>query len=235
MSKHQFTDIRVAIEPDNPSIQRLEFKCIKCGNCKTVCTDYIGVCGTYDLKATGDKPICINCGQCANVCPADSITEKIEAYQVMAEIRDEDKIVIFSTSPSVRIALGEEFGMPDGSFVEGKMVALLRRLGADYVLDTNFAADMTIVEEASELLQRITEGNKPLPQFTSCCPAWVKFAETYYPEMLPHISSAKSPIGMQGPTIKHILQKRWALTRAKLLTWQLRPAPPKSLKSAAAR
>ena len=88
MSKHQFTDIRVAIEPDNPSIQRLEFKCIKCGNCKTVCTDYIGVCGTYDLKATGDKPICINCGQCANVCPADSITEKIEAYQVMAEIRD---------------------------------------------------------------------------------------------------------------------------------------------------
>ena len=99
-----------------------------------VCTDYIGVCGTYDLKATGDKPICINCGQCANVCPADSITEKIEAYQVMAEIRDEDKIVIFSTSPSVRIALGEEFGMPDGSFVEGKMVALLRRLGADYGL-----------------------------------------------------------------------------------------------------
>lgn len=235
MSKHQFTDIRVAIEPDNPSIQRLEFKCIKCGNCKTVCTDYIGVCGTYDLKATGDKPICINCGQCANVCPADSITEKIEAYQVMAEIRDEDKIVIFSTSPSVRIALGEEFSMPDGSFVEGKMVALLRRLGADYVLDTNFAADMTIVEEASELLQRITEGSKPLPQFTSCCPAWVKFAETYYPEMLPHISSAKSPIGMQGPTIKTYFAKKWALTRVKLSTWQLRPAPPKSLKSAAAR
>ena len=74
MSKHQFTDIRVAIEPDNPSIQRLEFKCIKCGNCKTVCTDYIGVCGTYDLKATGDKPICINCGQCANMCPVDSIS-----------------------------------------------------------------------------------------------------------------------------------------------------------------
>ena len=93
MSKHQFTDIRVAIEPDNPSIQRLEFKCIKCGNCKTVCTDYIGVCGTYDLKATGDKPICINCGQCANMCPVDSITEKVEAYQVMAEIRDTEKLL----------------------------------------------------------------------------------------------------------------------------------------------
>ena len=231
MSKHQFTDIRVAIEPDNPSIQRLEFKCIKCGNCKTVCTDYIGVCGTYDLKATGDKPICINCGQCANVCPADSITEKIEAYQVMAEIRDEDKIVIFSTSPSVRIALGEEFGMPDGSFVEGKMVALLRRLGADYVLDTNFAADMTIVEEASELLQRITKGNKPLPQFTSCCPAWVKFI----PKCCRIFPVPKALSACRGQPLKPILQKRWALTRAKLLTWQLRPAPLKSLKSAAAR
>ena len=227
MSKHQFTDIRVAIEPDNPSIQRLEFKCIKCGNCKTVCTDYIGVCGTYDIKATGDKPICINCGQCANVCPADSITEKIEAYQVMAEIRDEDKIVIFSTSPSVRIALGEEFGMPDGSFVEGKMVALLRRLGADYVLDTNFAADMTIVEEASELLQRITEGNKPLPQFTSCCPAWVKFAETYYPEMLPHISSAKSPIGMQGPTIKTYFAKKMGIDPRKIVNVAVTPCTAK--------
>ena len=227
MSKHQFTDIRVAIEPDNPSIQRLEFKCIKCGNCKTVCTDYIGVCGTYDLKATGDKPICINCGQCANVCPADSITEKIEAYQVMAEIRAEDKIVIFSTSPSVRIALGEEFGMPDGSFVEGKMVALLRRLGADYVLDTNFAADMTIVEEASELLQRITEGNKPLPQFTSCCPAWVKFAETYYPEMLPHISSAKSPIGMQGPTIKTYFAKKMGIDPRKIVNVAVTPCTAK--------
>lgn len=205
MSKHQFTDIRVAIEPDNPSIQRLEFKCIKCGNCKTVCTDYIGVCGTYDLKATGDKPICINCGQCANVCPADSITEKIEAYQVMAEIRDKDKIVIFSTSPSVRIALGEEFGMPDGSFVEGKMVALLRRLGADYVLDTNFAADMTIVEEASELLQRITEGDKPLP----------------------HISSAKSPIGMQGPTIKTYFAKKMGIDPRKIVNVAVTPCTAK--------
>ena len=227
MSKHQFTDIRVAIEPDNPSIQRLEFKCIKCGNCKTVCTDYIGVCGTYDLKATGDKPICINCGQCANMCPVDSITEKVEAYQVMAEIRDAEKIVIFSTSPSVRIALGEEFGMPDGSFVEGKMVALLRKLGADYVLDTNFAADLTIVEEASELLERITKGTRPLPQFTSCCPAWVKFAETYYPEMLPHISSAKSPIGMQGPTIKTYFAQKMGIDPQKIVNVAVTPCTAK--------
>lgn len=113
-----------------------------------------------------------------------------------------DKIVVVSTSPAVRASLGEEFGMEPGAFVEGKMVALLRALGADYVLDTNFAADLTIVEEASELVRRIKEGGRPLPQFTSCCPGWVRFAEIYAPELLPHLSTAKSPIGMQGPTVK---------------------------------
>ena len=160
MSKHQFTDIRVAIAPENPSIQRLEFKCIKCGACKIVCTNEIGVCGTYDLAKTGDNPICIHCGQCANVCPVDSITEKVEVYQVAEEIRNPDKVVIVSTSPSVRIALGEEFGMADGSFVQGKMVALLRKLGVDYVLDTNFSADLTIVEEGSELIERSFNGSR---------------------------------------------------------------------------
>lgn len=110
--------------------------------------------------------------------------------------------------PSVRAALGEEFGMADGSFVQGKMVALLRKLGADYVLDTNFAADMTIMEEAGELVERLTKGTAPLPQFTSCCPAWVKYVETYYPEMRDNVSSAKSPIGMQGPTIKTYFAKK---------------------------
>jgi len=149
-----------------------------------------------------DETKCIKCGQCANVCPVSSITEKQEYLDVEKAIADPEKIVIFSTSPSVRVALGEEFQMEDGSFVQGKMVALLRSLGADYVLDTNFSADLTIVEEASELIERITKGKKPLPQFTSCCPSWVKYAETYHPEILDHISSAKSPIGMQGPTIK---------------------------------
>ena len=208
MSKSQFTDIRVAIEPDNPAVQRLEFKCIKCGSCKAVCTDYIGVCGTYDLKATGDVPICINCGQCANVCPADSITEKVEAYEVAAAMRDPEKIVIFSTSPSVRIALGEEFAMADGSFVEGKMVALLKKLGADYVLDTNFAADLTIMEEASELVERITKGEKPLPQFTSMLPSLGKICGNLtIPSCMPHISSAKALLGCRGQLSKAILLK----------------------------
>ena len=198
MSKHQFTDIRVAIEPDNPAVQRLEFKCIKCGSCKAVCTDYIGVCGTYDLKATGDVPICINCGQCANVCPADSITEKVEAYEVAAAMRDPEKIVIFSTSPSVRIALGEEFAMADGSFVEGKMVALLKKLGADYVLDTNFAADLTIMEEASELVERITKGEKPLHSLPVAVRPGSNLLKPIIRKCFRIISSAKSPIGMQG-------------------------------------
>ncbi|MDD3797515.1 MAG: [Fe-Fe] hydrogenase large subunit C-terminal domain-containing protein, partial [Lachnospiraceae bacterium] len=141
MSKHLSTDIRVPIEPDNPAIMREEALCIKCGQCKTVCTRDIGVHGTYSLADTGDTAVCIHCGQCVNVCPVGSITERFEYQQAAEAIADPDKIVIFSTSPSVRIALGEEFGMADGSFVEGKMVSLLRRLGADYVLDTNFSAD----------------------------------------------------------------------------------------------
>ena len=173
---------RIPIEADNPAIQRHEDLCIKCGQCRQVCEREIGVGRLYDLVSTKDTAICIHCGQCANVCPVNSITEVYEYGEVKEAIKDPDKIVIFSTSPSVRVGLGEAFGMAPGSFVEGKMVAALRALGADYVLDTNFSADLTIMEEASELVERITEKKKPLPQFTSCCPAWVKFAETFYPE-----------------------------------------------------
>ena len=136
--------VRVPIEADNPSICRDEDKCIKCGMCKEICTNDISVHGTYTLEATGNKAICIGCGQCANICPVNSITEKYEYGQVREAVKTSGKIVIVSTSPSVRAALGEEFGMPDGSFVEGKMISLLRALGVDYVLDTNFAADLTL-------------------------------------------------------------------------------------------
>ncbi|MDD3340403.1 MAG: [FeFe] hydrogenase, group A, partial [Lachnospiraceae bacterium] len=227
MSKHLSMDIRVPIELDNPAIMRDEALCIKCGQCKEVCTKSIHVHDTYSLTDTKDTAVCIHCGQCANVCPVSSITEKYEYKQVEAAVKDPDKIVIFSTSPSVRIALGEEFDMADGSFVEGKMVALLRRLGADYVLDTNFSADLTILEEASELIERVTKGTKPLPQFTSCCPAWVKYAEMYHPDMLDHISSAKSPIGMQGPTIKTYFAKKMQLDPKKIVNVAVTPCTAK--------
>lgn len=179
------------------------------------------------LEQTGGRAVCINCGQCANVCPVSSITETYEYQDVKAAVSDPEKIVIFSTSPSVRVALGEEFDMEDGSFVQGKMVALLRRLGASYVLDTNFAADLTIVEEASELIERITKKNRPLPQFTSCCPSWVKYVETYYPDMTPHLSTAKSPIGMQGPTIKTYFAKKMGIDPASIVNVAVTPCAAK--------
>ena len=150
---HLPLSVRVPIEPDNPSILRLEDKCIKCGMCKEVCTNLMAVHGSYTFAQTDGHAVCIYCGQCANACPVDSIVERDETPAVSAAIADPEKVVIVSTSPSVRAALGEEFGMEPGAFVEGKMVALLRALGVDYVLDTNFAADLTIVEEASELVR----------------------------------------------------------------------------------
>ena len=227
MGKHLSESIRVPIEADNPAIRRIENLCIKCGQCRDICRDYISVLGYYDLSKTNDTAVCIHCGQCANVCPVSSITETPEMDAVIAAAKDPDKVLIVSTSPSVRVSLGEAFGMQRGSFVEGKMIALLRKLGADYVLDTNFAADMTIVEEASELVERITTHNKPLPQFTSCCPAWVKFAEIYYPELLPNISSAKSPIGMQGPTIKTYFAKKMGIDPKKIVNVALTPCTAK--------
>ena len=227
MGKHLSESIRVPIEADNPAIRRIENICIKCGQCRDICRDYVSVLGYYDLSKTNDTAVCIHCGQCANVCPVSSITETPEMDAVIAAAKDPDKVLIVSTSPSVRVSLGEAFGMQRGSFVEGKMIALLRKLGADYVLDTNFAADMTIVEEASELVERLTTHNKPLPQFTSCCPAWVKFAEIYYPELLPNISSAKSPIGMQGPTIKTYFAKKMGIDPKKIVNVALTPCTAK--------
>ena len=225
--QHLPLDVRVPMDEDNVAIVRHEEKCIKCGMCKTVCEEYIGVHGTYTLEETGGKGICIHCGQCTQVCPVDSLTERYEYQDIREAVADPEKIVIVSTSPSVRVGLGEEFGMGAGTFVEGKMVALLRKLGVDYVLDTSFAADLTIVEEGSELIERITKGRGPLPQYTSCCPAWVKFAEMYYPEILPNISSAKSPIGMQGPTIKTYFAKKMGLDPAKIVNVALTPCTAK--------
>lgn len=225
--KHLAESIRVPIELDNPSIMRDEALCIKCGQCKEVCEKFIGVHGTYKLKDTNNTAVCINCGQCANVCPTSSITEKYEYQAVKKAIEDPEKIVIFSTSPSVRVAIGEEFGEEDGKFLQGKMVSLLRKLGADFVLDTNFAADMTILEEASELIERVTKKSAPLPQFTSCCPAWVKYLEIYYPELRDNLSTAKSPIGMQGPTVKTYFAKLNNIDPKKIVNVAVTPCTAK--------
>lgn len=223
---HEFTDTRVPIEKDNPAILRIEGLCIKCGKCKEVCQRMIGVAGYYDLEKTCGKAICVHCGQCANVCPTGAITQRNSHMPVSREIENISKKVVFMTSPSVRVALGEEFGMTPGSYVEGQMVAGLRKLGGDFIFDTTFAADLTIMEEASELIERITN-NKPLPQYTSCCPAWVRFVETYYPEVLPNISSSKSPISMFGPTIKTYFASKERIDSKDIITVAITPCTAK--------
>lgn len=226
MSKHLPLDVRVAIEADNEAIVRDESLCIKCGQCKTICQEKISVHGFYSLENTKDTAICIHCGQCANVCPTNSIHERYEYEKVKECIKDDEKIVIVSTSPSVRVSLGEAFQMEPGSFVEGKMVALLRKLGFDHVLDTNFAADLTIMEEANELVERI-RNQGVLPQFTSCCPAWVKYVETFEPRYIPNLSSAKSPIGMQGVTVKTYFAKQMGINPDRIVNVALTPCTAK--------
>lgn len=188
-------------------------KCILCRRCSAVCDTIqgIGVIGAnsrgFDTNIScafdmglGDTS-CVSCGQCIAVCPTGALLEKDYTDEVFAALADPDKYVIVQSAPSVRAALGESFGLPIGTNVEGKMVAALRRLGFDKVFDTDFAADLTIMEEANELIERISNGGK-LPLITSCSPGWVKFCEHYYPDMLDNVSSCKSPQQMFGAITK---------------------------------
>ena len=187
-------------------------KCILCRRCVAACEDqFVGVIGPngrgFDThigcafeKDLGDVA-CVSCGQCIVNCPTGALREKDQIDEVVAAIADSKKHVVVQTAPSVRAALGEEFGMPIGTNVEGKMVAALRRLGFDKVFDTDFGADMTIMEEAHEFIDRVQNGGA-LPLITSCSPGWIKFCEFYYPELLPNLSSCKSPQQMQGALIK---------------------------------
>lgn len=187
-------------------------KCILCRRCVAACREqYVGVIGAnargFDTnigcafeKKLADVP-CISCGQCIVACPTGALTEKDQTDAVFEAIADPSKHVVVHTAPSIRVTLGECFGMPIGTNVEGKMAAALRRLGFDKVFDTDFGADLTIMEEATEFLNRVKNGGK-LPMITSCSPGWIKFAETYYPEFIPNLSTCKSPQQMEGAAIK---------------------------------
>lgn len=216
-------NIRVNISENNLSIKRDNDKCIKCGECARICSKIESINNNNINKSK--EPICVNCGQCVKICPTNSINAKEDYKQVEQEIQ-KGKIVIVSTAPAVRVALGDEFGYKRGTFLEGKMVALLKELGFKYVLDTNFGADVTIMEEANELLNRLEQNNN-LPLFTSCCPSWVKFVETYYPELINNLSSCKSPISMQGVLIKTYFAQKMGIDAKQIVNVTLTPCVAK--------
>ncbi len=212
-------------------------KCILCRRCVAKCNEqFVSVIGANDRgidthiscafeKDLNDTP-CVSCGQCVVVCPTGALSEKDDTDKVWAAISDPEKVVVVQTAPSIRAALGECFGMPIGTNVEGKMVAALRRLGFDKVFDTDFAADLTIVEEANEFVDRVKNGGV-LPMITSCSPGWVKFAEFYYPEQLAHLSTCKSPQQMGGAVIKTYYAEKMGIDPEKIVSVAVMPCTAK--------
>ena len=227
----------------SPSIVRDPAKCILCGKCVRVCEEVQAV-GAIDFIGRGSKTrigpafdeglnvsSCINCGQCVAVCPVGALVETGAMDEVRAALSDPSKIVVVQHAPSVSVSLAEEFGLKPGTDVDGPFVTALRRLGFAWVFDTAFTADLTIMEEASELAHRIATGGA-LPMMTSCSPGWVKFVEQFYPELIPNLSTCKSPQQMLGAVVKTFLADRLGVDPDRLYSVAIMPCTAKKFEAA---
>lgn len=230
------------IDNSSPSILRDENKCILCGDCVRVCFERQGT-GAIDFAYRGASvkvtPAygrrmadvnCVNCGQCVAICPTGALAVRPETDQVWAALRDPKKQVVVQIAPAVRVAIGEEFGMHPGEISTGKTVAALKRLGFDRVFDTSFTADLTTIEETNEFINRLLTG-KRLPQFTSCCPAWVMCVEQYYPDEAEHLSSCRSPQQMFGSLLKRFYAKEMGIDPADLFVVSVMPCTAKKFEA----
>lgn len=239
----RFTGERTAAEPDDSSyVIRDPEKCVLCRRCVRVCQQVqgVGAIGPHNrgwetaIGPAFDRSIaeleCVFCGQCINYCPVGALREQSAKEAVWAALADPDKFVVVQTAPAVRVGIGEEANLAAGSLLTGQMVTALRRLGFDRVFDTNFAADLTIMEEGHELVKRLTEGGV-LPMFTSCCPGWIKFAEQYYPDLLPHLSTCKSPQQMFGAVAKTVYARQAGIGPAKMVVVSVMPCVAKKFEA----
>jgi NADH-quinone oxidoreductase subunit G/NADP-reducing hydrogenase subunit HndD len=230
------------LDMSSPSIVRDPAKCILCGKCVRVCEEVQGV-AAIDFIGRGSRTKvgtafdsglnvsgCINCGQCINVCPTGALSEQSKIKEVIEALRDPKKFVVVQHAPAVSVTLGEEFGVPAGVDVIGAMTTALRRLGFDRVFDTSFTADLTIMEEASELVHRLKNGGK-LPMMTSCSPGWIKFVETYYPDFMGNLSTCKSPQQMMGAIIKSYFAQREGIDPANIYSVSIMPCTAKKFEA----
>jgi NADH-quinone oxidoreductase subunit G len=231
-----------AVDVSSPSLVRDPNKCILCGDCVRFCTEIQGV-GAIDFTHRGSRVAvqpafgkelgggeCVNCGQCASVCPTGAITPKSETRAVWRAIEDPKKTVVAQIAPAVRVALGERFNLAPGTVTTGQITAALKAMGVKLVFDTAFTADLTVIEESEEFLARTTKGGK-LPLFTSCCPAWVKFAEHHYPDLLPNLSSCRSPQAMFGSLCKDVLPARLGIDEKDLFIVSVMPCTAKKFEA----
>ena len=229
---------QMALDASSPSLVRDPNKCILCGRCIAVCGNVqtvhaIGLSqrgirtriSTYMEKGLGNVA-CTNCGQCALVCPTAAIVERDDTDEVFEELMDPEKVVVVQTAPAIRVGIGEAMGMAPGALVTGQMVAGLRRLGFNKVFDTQFTADLTIMEEAHELLHRI-KNKGALPMVTSCSPGWIKFAEHFFPDALPHLSTCKSPQQMFGAIAKTYYANKMGIDPRKMVVVSVMPCTAK--------